>query len=82
MFSVKVGENMKASSFKEDTKLYIDPGQVLPMSRFLPRPPIQKGAKTSASGTGGRGGRGGRGGGFSRGGRGGFRGGRGGRGGY
>ncbi|KAK2891027.1 hypothetical protein Q8A67_013670 [Cirrhinus molitorella] len=66
-FSVKLSENMKASSFKKLQKFYIDPYKLLPLQRFLPRPPGEKGPP----GGGGRGGRGGRGGGF-RGGRGGF----------
>ncbi|XP_041916681.1 H/ACA ribonucleoprotein complex subunit 1 isoform X1 [Alosa sapidissima] len=72
-FSVKLSENMKASSFKKLQKFYIDPAKLLPLQRFLPRPPGEKGPPR-----GGRGGRGGgRGGGF-RGGRGGGRGGGGG----
>ncbi|XP_036933043.1 H/ACA ribonucleoprotein complex subunit 1 [Acanthopagrus latus] len=65
-FSVKLSENMKASSFKKMQKFYIDPMKLLPLQRFLPRPPGEKGPP--------RGGRGGRGGGRG----GGFRGGRGG----
>ncbi|CAN9514618.1 unnamed protein product [Ophioblennius macclurei] len=73
-FSVKLSENMKASSFNKLQKFYIDPMKLLPLQRFLPRPPGEKGPP--------RGGRGGRGGGRGGGGRGGgFRGGRGGRGG-
>ncbi|KAA0709530.1 H/ACA ribonucleoprotein complex subunit 1 [Triplophysa tibetana] len=68
-FSVKLSQNMKASSFKKLQKFYIDPMKLLPLQRFLPRPPGEKGPP--------RGGRGGRGGGF-RGGRGGGFGGRGG----
>ncbi|KAG6452973.1 hypothetical protein O3G_MSEX007915 [Manduca sexta] len=86
--SVKLGENIKAKSFKDGQQFYIDPAKLLPLKRFLPQPP---GAKRGGGGRGGRGGpRGGRGGGFGRGGggggfgrggggRGGFRGGRGGR---
>ncbi|XP_051505215.1 H/ACA ribonucleoprotein complex subunit 1 isoform X2 [Myxocyprinus asiaticus] len=66
-FSVKLSENMKASSFKKLQKFYIDPMKLLPLQRFLPRPPGEKGPPRG--GRGGRGG-GGRGGGF-RGGRGG-----------
>ncbi|XP_053179316.1 H/ACA ribonucleoprotein complex subunit 1 [Scomber japonicus] len=70
-FSVKLSDNMKASSFKKLQKFYIDPMKLLPLQRFLPRPPGEKGPP--------RGGRGGRGGGRGGGGRGGgFRGGRGG----
>lgn len=83
-FSVKLSENMKASSFKKLQKFYIDPYKLLPLQRFLPRPPGEKGpprggGRGGQGGGRGRGGRGGRGGGF-RGGRGGggFRGGRGG----
>ncbi|KAM4554742.1 H/ACA ribonucleoprotein complex subunit 1 [Odontesthes bonariensis] len=73
-FSVKLSDNMKASSFKKLQKFYIDPMKLLPLQRFLPRPPGEKGPP--------RGGRGGGRGGFRGGGRGGgFRGGRGGRGG-
>ncbi|KAJ8269430.1 hypothetical protein COCON_G00120370 [Conger conger] len=78
-FSVKLSENMKASSFKKLQKFYIDPMKLLPLQRFLPRPPGEKGPPRGSRG-GGRGGSrgGGRGGGF-RGGRGsGFGGGRGG----
>ncbi|XP_057562238.1 H/ACA ribonucleoprotein complex subunit 1 isoform X3 [Hippopotamus amphibius kiboko] len=74
-FSVKLSENMKASSFKKLQKFYIDPYKLLPLQRFLPRPPGEKGPPRG----GGRGGRGGGRGGGGRGGRGGgFRGGRGG----
>ncbi|CAH2105096.1 unnamed protein product [Euphydryas editha] len=71
--SVKLGENIKAKSFKEGQQFFIDPAKLLPLKRFLPQPP---GAKRG----GGRGGRGGRGGG-GRGGGGGFNRGGGGRGG-
>jgi len=81
-FSITLLENMKSDSFKKDQKLFVDPNKLLPLARFLPRPP---GSKPTGGG-GGRGGRGGGRGGFQRGGRGGgggFRGGndRGGRGG-
>ncbi|XP_057205672.1 H/ACA ribonucleoprotein complex subunit 1 [Triplophysa rosa] len=72
-FSVKLSQNMKASSFKKLQKFYIDPMKLLPLQRFLPRPPGEKGPPRGGRG----GGRGGRGGGF-RGGRGGGFGGRGG----
>ncbi|KPI98484.1 putative H/ACA ribonucleoprotein complex subunit 1 [Papilio xuthus] len=73
--SVKLGENIKAKSFKDGQQFYIDPAKLLPLKRFLPQPP---GAKRGV----GRGGpRGGRGGGFNRGGGGFNRGGGGGRGG-
>uniref|UniRef100_A0A8D2L1G4 H/ACA ribonucleoprotein complex subunit n=1 Tax=Varanus komodoensis TaxID=61221 RepID=A0A8D2L1G4_VARKO len=57
-FSVKLSENMKASSFKKLQKFYIDPAKLLPLQRFLPRPPGEKGAPRGGRG-GGRGGRGG-----------------------
>lgn len=82
--SVKLGDNMKVGSFQPKQKLYIDPGKLLPLSRFLPKPAGQKGPKRGGGvqkrggGFGGRGGgRGGnRGGGFggNRGGGGNFRG--------
>lgn len=65
-FSVKLSDNMKASSFKKLQKFYIDPMKLLPLQRFLPRPPGEKGPPRGGRGGGGRGGRGG-----------GFRGGRG-----
>uniref|UniRef100_A0A673T1R6 H/ACA ribonucleoprotein complex subunit n=1 Tax=Suricata suricatta TaxID=37032 RepID=A0A673T1R6_SURSU len=65
-FSVKLSENMKASSFKKLQKFYIDPYKLLPLQRFLPRPPGEKGPPRG----GGRGGRGGGRGGGGRGGRG------------
>ncbi|CAL8269251.1 unnamed protein product [Boreogadus saida] len=80
-FSVKLSDNMKAASFKKPQKFYIDPMKLLPLQRFLPRPPGEKGPPRGGRGgrgggrgggfRGGRGG-GGRGGGFSRGGGGGF----------
>ncbi|KAG5845402.1 hypothetical protein ANANG_G00138630 [Anguilla anguilla] len=81
-FSVKLSESMKASSFKKLQKFYIDPMKLLPLQRFLPRPPGEKGPPRGGRGGcrgGGRGGgfRGGRGSSFG-GGRGGFGGGRGG----
>ncbi|XP_016352075.1 H/ACA ribonucleoprotein complex subunit 1-like isoform X2 [Sinocyclocheilus anshuiensis] len=84
-FSVKLSENMKASSFKKLQKFFIDPIKLMPLQRFLPRPPGEKGPPRGGrgGGRGGRGGgfrgdRGGNGGGGGFGGRGGFRGGRGG----
>ncbi|CAH2065822.1 unnamed protein product, partial [Iphiclides podalirius] len=60
--SVKLGDNIKAKSFKDGQQFFIDPAKLLPLKRFLPQPP---GAKRGV----GRGGpRGGRGGGFNRGG--------------
>ncbi|KAF4094123.1 hypothetical protein AMELA_G00009500, partial [Ameiurus melas] len=67
-FSVKLSENMKASSFKKLQKFYVDPAKLLPLQRFLPRPPGEKGPPRGGRGGGGRGGgfRGGRGGGGGR----------------
>lgn len=69
--SVKLGDNMNASSFVPKQKLFIDPAKLLPLQRFLPQPPKakigkKKGDKSGAprdgnSSFGGRGG-GGRGG--------------------
>ncbi|XP_031628481.1 probable H/ACA ribonucleoprotein complex subunit 1 [Contarinia nasturtii] len=80
--TIKLGENMKAGSFKSQQKLFIDPAKLLPLHRFLPKPPQPKGPKGKKGPPGGVGGaRGGGGrGGFGGGGRGGF-GGRGGGGG-
>ncbi|KAK3760691.1 hypothetical protein RRG08_010664 [Elysia crispata] len=88
-FSVKLSDNMKASSFEKSAKFYIDPAKLLPLSRFLPKPAGQRGAGKRGGRGSDRGGRGrggfdrgrGRGGfdrGRGRGGGGGFRGGRGG----
>lgn len=81
-FTVKPSEGVQATSFKDGDKFYIAPDKLLPLERFLPKPPVlgAKPKKKSAGGAGGaRGGFGGRGG---RGGaRGGARGGFGGRGG-
>jgi len=78
-FSVKMMEGIIAASYTPGDKFYIDPGKLLPLSRFLPQPKGQAQAGGRGGGWGGRGGgRGsGRGGGGFRG-RGGPRGGRGG----
>ncbi|KAK7791385.1 hypothetical protein R5R35_007917 [Gryllus longicercus] len=85
MVSVKLGEGLKAESFKRGQTLYVDPRKLLPLSRFLPSAPGQKRGGSRGGfgrGRGGFGGRGSRGGFGSRGGgRGGF-GGRGGGGGF
>lgn len=83
-FTIKTSEGVQATSFNVGDKFYIAPDKLLPLERFLPKPP-QVGPKPKKRGGapgGGRGGFGGRGGsrgGF--GGRGGARGGFGGRGG-
>jgi H/ACA ribonucleoprotein complex subunit 1 len=51
MFSVKMQEGMSASSFKPSQKVYIDPQQLLPMDRFLPKAPIKK-ERTGGKGKG------------------------------
>uniref|UniRef100_A0A336L4L4 folate gamma-glutamyl hydrolase n=1 Tax=Culicoides sonorensis TaxID=179676 RepID=A0A336L4L4_CULSO len=56
--SVKLSENMKVSSFTPKQKLYIDPGKLLPLNRFLPKPAGQKGSGPRG-GVQKRGGRGG-----------------------
>lgn len=76
-FSVKLSENIKATSFKKNDKFYIDPAKLLPLQRFLPGADGKVGKRGGAGGRGGRGG-GGRGGGDRGRGGGGFRGGRGG----
>lgn len=75
--SIKLSDNMKASSFEKDAQFFIDPAKLLPLQRFLPKPP---GSVQKRGGRGGGGRGGGRGGSFGggRGGGGGFRGGRGG----
>lgn len=62
-FSVKLDDNMKASSFASDQKLFIDPYKLLPLERFLPNQPNQSRGRGGARGGGGRGGFRGRGGG-------------------
>lgn len=37
MFSVKMAEGMKASSFKKDSEVFIDPYKTLAFDRFLPQ---------------------------------------------
>jgi len=61
--SVKLGENMQASSFVPKQKLFIDPAKLLPLNRFLPQPPKpkgigkkKKGEKAAGNGGGDRGG--------------------------
>ena len=88
-FSVKPSEGVVAASFKSGDTVFVGGDKLLPLERFLPKPPQPKQAgvkkpKTSSGPSRGgfRGGRGGGRGGAGRGGRGGFsRGGRGGRGG-
>lgn len=72
--SIRLSEDVKASSFNENQKLYIDPSKLLPLQRFLPSAGGNK--KRGGGGRGGNrgGGRGGRGS-FGNRGRGGFGGG-------
>eukprot|EP00403_Amphidinium_massartii_P018361 CAMPEP_0178430894 /NCGR_PEP_ID=MMETSP0689_2-20121128/31556_1 /TAXON_ID=160604 /ORGANISM="Amphidinium massartii, Strain CS-259" /LENGTH=179 /DNA_ID=CAMNT_0020052767 /DNA_START=1 /DNA_END=540 /DNA_ORIENTATION=+ len=44
-FSVKLPEGVQAKSFKPGKKFYIDTMKLLPLSRFLPQPPISKTGK-------------------------------------
>ncbi|XP_054001226.1 H/ACA ribonucleoprotein complex subunit 1-like [Hylaeus anthracinus] len=63
--SIKLSENIRASSFQKDTQLFIDPAKLLPLQRFLPKAPGEKkrggggGRVMKRGGGGGRGGRGG-----------------------
>ncbi|AFZ81216.1 small nuclear ribonucleoprotein gar1, putative [Theileria equi strain WA] len=45
--SVKLSEGVKAKSFEENSKLYLDPVQTLPMARFLPGAAKQGADKTA-----------------------------------
>ncbi|XP_076162600.1 gar1 ribonucleoprotein [Ptiloglossa arizonensis] len=73
--SIKLSENIRASSFQKDIQLFIDPAKLLPLQRFLPRAPGEH-KRGSGGGRGmkrgGGGPRGGRGGGRPSFGRGGF----------
>lgn len=53
MFSIKMAEGMKASSFKKGSKFYIDSTKTLPLSRFLEDG--KKGGKGKGKGKGGKG---------------------------
>lgn len=37
-FSIKMGQGIVASSFKNGEKVYIAPDKILPLERFLPKP--------------------------------------------
>ncbi|KRX27168.1 H/ACA ribonucleoprotein complex subunit 1 [Trichinella nelsoni] len=54
--SVTLSDDIKASSFKEDDKVYIDPQKLLPLERFLPKPPGAAAPRGRGSAVGGRGG--------------------------
>lgn len=53
--SVKLSENVYANSFNTNQSLFIDPGKLLPIARFLPKPPQPKGVqkKSTRGGAGG-----------------------------
>lgn len=44
-FSVKMNNGVKAESFSTGTRIFIDPQQLLPMSRFLPKQSSPKATK-------------------------------------
>lgn len=54
--SIKLSDNIYANSFKPNQTLFIDPGKLLPISRFLPKPPQAKGQKKKGGPSGGVGG--------------------------
>ena len=43
--SVQLNDNYKASTFEKNQPLYIDPRKLLPLDRFLPKPPVPKEAR-------------------------------------
>ncbi|MBW0507446.1 hypothetical protein O181_047161 [Austropuccinia psidii MF-1] len=55
-FTIKMGEGMIASSFECGDKVYIGSDKLLPVERFLPKPPGEKIPKRGGGGRGGRGG--------------------------
>eukprot|EP01054_Gregarina_sp_Poly1_P005398 Gregarina_sp_Poly_1__5397@NODE_284_length_10057_cov_441_769369_g242_i1_p5_GENE_NODE_284_length_10057_cov_441_769369_g242_i1NODE_284_length_10057_cov_441_769369_g242_i1_p5_ORF_typecomplete_len193_score22_16Gar1/PF04410_14/3_3e29_NODE_284_length_10057_cov_441_769369_g242_i152655843 len=66
--SIKMSEGVKPESLAPNTKLYLDTQQLLPLQRFLPKPPVIKGMPKPKTQRTTRGGDGrGRGGGFPRG---------------
>mmetsp|Transcript_46788 Transcript_46788/g.85646 ORF Transcript_46788/g.85646 Transcript_46788/m.85646 type:complete len:176 (-) Transcript_46788:39-566(-) len=56
-FSVQLPEGVQAESFKPGKKFFIDSMKLLPMSRFLPQPPISKAGKGGKKGGKGKGGK-------------------------
>ncbi len=42
-FTVKMDPGMQAASFKKEDKVYIGGDKLLPLERFLPKPPAPKG---------------------------------------
>jgi H/ACA ribonucleoprotein complex subunit 1 len=58
--SVKLSDNMRANSFQAKQKLFIDPAKLLPLARFLPQPPKQKGVGKKKGDKGGAPGGGGK----------------------
>lgn len=49
-FSIKMNSGVKAESFNVGTKVFIDPQQLLPMSRFFPKPSSPKSTKKTGDG--------------------------------
>ncbi|KAH8340328.1 hypothetical protein KR074_008539, partial [Drosophila pseudoananassae] len=47
--SIKLSDNVVANSFKPNQALFIDPGKLLPIARFLPNPRPPKGQKKKSS---------------------------------
>lgn len=47
--SIKLSENVAANSFKQNQALFIDPGKLLPIARFLPKPPNPRGQKKKST---------------------------------
>ena len=45
-FTIKMGEGMLATSFSPGDKVFIAGDKLLPIERFLPKPPGEKGAST------------------------------------
>jgi len=55
MFSIKMAEGMKASSFKRGSKFYIDSTKTLPLARFIEDGSKGKGGKGKGKGGKGKG---------------------------
>ncbi|KAH9466641.1 hypothetical protein MJO28_000743 [Puccinia striiformis f. sp. tritici] len=54
-FTIKMSEGMVASSFNSGDKVFIAGDKLLPIERFLPKPPGEKVPKRGGGGRGGRG---------------------------
>lgn len=48
-FTIKMAEGMVATSFKGGDKVFIGGDKVLPIERFLPKPPGEKGSSFSVA---------------------------------